>query len=120
MSIPNHVFAQAGQGANEASLESDKATLFYLCGRYNYAARGDVKESLSLYTLGHIFEQSITELVPPSGSCDSALREGTEVVLTTLLFGNKTGVESVTLWHDESEAETGGCDAPIGRRSGDC
>ena len=23
-------------------------------------------------------------------------------------------------WHDESEAETGGCDAPIGRRSGDC
>ncbi|MGH6768058.1 MAG: Eco57I restriction-modification methylase domain-containing protein [Xanthobacteraceae bacterium] len=62
LSIPNHVFAQAGQGANEASLESDTATLFYLCGRYNYAARGDVKESLSLYTLGHIFEQSITEL----------------------------------------------------------
>lgn len=60
--IPNHVFAKAGQGANEASLESDRTTLFYLCGRYNYAARGDVKESLSLYTLGHIFEQSITEL----------------------------------------------------------
>ena len=37
-------------------------TLFYLCGSYNYAGRGDVKESLSLYTLGHIFEQSITEL----------------------------------------------------------
>ena len=35
---------------------------FYLCARYNYAARGDVKESLSLYILGHIFEQSITEL----------------------------------------------------------
>jgi hypothetical protein len=62
LSIPNHVFAKAGQGANEASLESDRDTLFYLCGRYNYAARGDVKESLSLYTLGHIFEQSITEL----------------------------------------------------------
>jgi hypothetical protein len=62
LSIPNHVFAKAGQGANEASLESDQDTLFYLCGRYNYAARGDVKESLSLYTLGHIFEQSITEL----------------------------------------------------------
>ena len=62
LSIPNHVFAKAGQGANEASLESDPTTLFYLCGRYNYAARGDVKESLSLYTLGHIFEQSITEL----------------------------------------------------------
>ena len=62
LSIPNHVFAKAGQGANEASLESDPDTLFYLCARYNYAARGDVKESLSLYILGHIFEQSITEL----------------------------------------------------------
>jgi len=62
LSIPNHVFAKAGQGDNEASLESDPAALFYLCARYNYAARGDVKESLSLYTLGHIFEQSITEL----------------------------------------------------------
>lgn len=62
LSIPNHVFVKAGQGANEASLESDPTTLFYLCARYNYAARGDVKESLSLYTLGHIFEQSIIEL----------------------------------------------------------
>jgi hypothetical protein len=62
LSIPNHVFAGAGQGANEASLGSDTATLFYLCGHYNFAARGDVKESISLYTLGHIFEQSITEL----------------------------------------------------------
>ena len=62
LSIPNNVFAKAGQGANEASLESDSNTLFYLCARYNYAARGDVKESLSLYILGHIFEQSITEL----------------------------------------------------------
>ena len=62
LSIPNHVFAKAGQGTNEASLESDTNTLVYLGARYNYAARGDVKESLSLYTLGHIFEQSITEL----------------------------------------------------------
>ncbi len=62
LSIPNHVFAKAGQGTNEASLESDQKTLLYLCGRYNYAARGNVTESLSLYILGHIFEQSITEL----------------------------------------------------------
>jgi hypothetical protein len=62
LNIPNHVFAKAGQGANEASLESDTNTLVYLGARYNYAARGDVKESISLYTLGHIFEQSITEL----------------------------------------------------------
>ena len=62
LNIPNHIFAKVGQGANEASLESDTATLFYLCARYNYAARGDARESVSLYTLGHIFEQSITEL----------------------------------------------------------
>jgi hypothetical protein len=62
LSIPNHVFAAAGQGQNEASLESDNNTLLYLSARYNYAARGDAKESLSLYTLGRIFEQSITEL----------------------------------------------------------
>lgn len=62
LSIPNHVFAEAGQGANSTSLESDPKTLFYLCAAYNYAGRGDVKQSVSLYTLGHIFEQSITEL----------------------------------------------------------
>jgi hypothetical protein len=71
LSIPNHVFAKAGQGANDASLESDRTTLFYLCARYNYAARGDVKESLSLYTLGHIFEQSITELEYREGELEN-------------------------------------------------
>jgi hypothetical protein len=71
LSIPNHVFVKAGQGANEASLESDTTTLFYLCARYNYAARGDVKESLSLYTLGHIFEQSITELEYREGELEN-------------------------------------------------
>ncbi len=69
--IPNHVFVKAEQGANEASLERDPRTLFYLCGRYNYAARGDVKESLSLYTLGHIFEQSITELEYREGELEN-------------------------------------------------
>ena len=62
LSIPNHIFAAHGQGLNEASLAKDKETLLYLSARYNYAAKGDAKESLSLYTLGRIFEQSITEL----------------------------------------------------------
>lgn len=62
LAIPNHVFAAVGQGHNEASLERDRNTVLYLCARYNYAARGDARESLSLYTLGRIFEQSITEL----------------------------------------------------------
>jgi hypothetical protein len=61
--IPNDFFAAPKQGAgSEAALESDDSTLLYLCARYNYAARGNAKESLSLYTLGRIFEQSITEL----------------------------------------------------------
>ena len=67
------------QGQNEASLYSYKQTLLYLCASYNYATgwtpnfskppvkEGDAKErdpakSLGLYTLGRIFEQSITEL----------------------------------------------------------
>ena len=44
LAIPNHVFAAAKQGAGEAALEGDKDTLLYLCARYNYASRGNVKE----------------------------------------------------------------------------
>ena len=62
LTIPNHVFAAAGQGKGDAALEGDKATLYYLSARYNYASEGEAKDSLSLYTLGRIFEQSITEL----------------------------------------------------------
>ena len=62
LTIPNDVFAAPGQGASEASLERNRDTLLYICARYNYAARGEARESLSLYTLGRIFEQSITEL----------------------------------------------------------
>lgn len=62
LSLPNHVFAATGQGVNDASLERHTDTLLYLCARYNFASRGDARESLSLYTLGRIFEQSITEL----------------------------------------------------------
>ncbi len=71
--VPNSVFCQHLQGSNEASLHSYKETLLYLCAAYNYAsdlgrndaARAfdhDPAKSLGLYTLGRIFEQSITEL----------------------------------------------------------
>lgn len=68
--LPNHVFAARGQGSNDSSLEADQTTLFYLSGRYNYASRGDAKESLTLYTLGRIFEQSITELEYRAGELE--------------------------------------------------
>jgi len=73
--VPNYIFCQPGQGQNEGSLYSYKQTLLYLCAAYNYAsesvhAHGDkgygvIREpskSLGLYSLGRIFEQSITEL----------------------------------------------------------
>lgn len=68
LTIPNHVFAAAGQGVNDTSLERDRTTVLYLCARYNYAARGDARESLSLYTLGRIFEQSISWNTRPARS----------------------------------------------------
>ena len=72
--IPNIAFCEQGQGQNEDSLYQNKQTLLYLSAAYNYAAgwadglgRGhdggaDPTRSLGLYTLGRIFEQSITEL----------------------------------------------------------
>lgn len=70
--VPNSVFCQHMQGANEASLNTHKETLLYLCASYNYASDlgvdeapdmdGDPNKRLGLYTLGRIFEQSITEL----------------------------------------------------------
>ena len=79
LKVPNSIFCQPMQGQNQASLYSYKQTLLYLCASYNYAsgwsqnlskppvAQGDAQErdpakSLGLYTLGRIFEQSITEL----------------------------------------------------------
>jgi hypothetical protein len=71
--VPNAVFCQHLQGSNEATLYTYKETLLYLCASYNYAsdlgrAEGvrsfdrDPRKTLGLYTLGRIFEQSITEL----------------------------------------------------------
>lgn len=71
--VPNTVFCQHLQGSNEATLYTYKETLLYLCASYNYAsdlgrAEGvrsfdrDPRKTLGLYTLGRIFEQSITEL----------------------------------------------------------
>ena len=53
LSIPNHIFAATGQGANEASLDKDKNTLLFLSARYNYAAKGDAKKPESLHAGPH-------------------------------------------------------------------
>lgn len=73
LELPNDVFCVQGQGNNQAGLYQNKLTMLYLSAAYNYAtgfADGMTKpdkiaqdaEQLGLYTLGRIFEQSITEL----------------------------------------------------------
>jgi hypothetical protein len=65
LQIPNRIFCEPNQAQNDASLLASPLTVLYLCGTYNYAAslgEGSEREALGLYTLGHIFEQSITEL----------------------------------------------------------
>lgn len=60
--LPNRLFVHRGQARNEATLAQHKDTLLYLAATYNFASEGDAKNSIGLYTLGHIFEQSIVEL----------------------------------------------------------
>ncbi len=68
LEVSNALFCEHLQGQNEASIEAHKQTVLYLCAAYNYAAdlgeggARDGQRSLGLYTLGRIFEQSITEL----------------------------------------------------------
>ncbi len=62
LQLPNHLFVERGQGQNEAKIAEHKRTLLYLSATYNFAKEGDAKNSIGLYTLGHIFEQSIVEL----------------------------------------------------------
>lgn len=62
LELPNHLFCVRGQARNEATVAAEKNTLLYLSTTYNFAADGDTKNSLGLYTLGHIFEQSLIDL----------------------------------------------------------
>lgn len=62
LQLPNRLFVRFGQATNEASAAEHKDTLYYLASSYNFAREGDSKNSIGLYTLGHIFEQSIVEL----------------------------------------------------------
>jgi Eco57I restriction-modification methylase len=62
LNLPNHIFVRRGQAQNDAKLAEHKQTLLYLAATYNFAKEGDAKNSIGLYTLGHIFEQSIVEL----------------------------------------------------------
>ncbi len=60
--IPNEAFCAKLQGENDETLAAHKLTLLYFAGSYNFGAAGREGQAITLYTLGRIFEQSITEL----------------------------------------------------------
>ena len=63
LKIPNRVFCSAGQGASPEAIAEIKNSLLYLSATYNFGAEGSAREkTITLYALGRIFEQSITEL----------------------------------------------------------
>ena len=61
--IPTRVFCGMGQGKSEESLRSNSGTLLYFAAIYNLGVdEGGKDRAIGLYTLGRIFEQSITDL----------------------------------------------------------
>lgn len=61
--IPSFVFCKKNQGTNEESIFSEVNTALYFSAKYNFGVTEKTHEkSISLITLGRIFEQSITEL----------------------------------------------------------
>ena len=62
LTIPNEAFCTALQGENDESLKAHPLTLLYFAGTYNFGTAGKAGQAITLYTLGRIFEQSITEL----------------------------------------------------------
>lgn len=60
--IPNEAFCTNLQGETDHTLKAHPLTLLYFAGTYNFGAAGRDGQAITLYTLGRIFEQSITEL----------------------------------------------------------
>ncbi|MFZ1570383.1 MAG: DNA methyltransferase [Thiolinea sp.] len=62
LNVPNKVFFTPFQGANDAALIKHKHTLLYFAANYNFGIEEGGERAIGLYTLGRIFEQSITDL----------------------------------------------------------
>jgi hypothetical protein len=62
LTLPNWIFVRRDQARNDATKDQHKDTLYYLSATYDYAREANSRNSIGLYTLGHIFEQSIVEL----------------------------------------------------------
>lgn len=62
LNIPNKLFFAPMQGANNQALVSHPLTLLYFSANYNFGIEDSGDRAIGLYTLGRIFEQSITDL----------------------------------------------------------
>ena len=60
--VPNKLFFRDFQGATPESLFKHKKTLLYFAASYNFGIEDGGDRAIGLYTLGRIFEQSITDL----------------------------------------------------------
>lgn len=93
LNVPTILFCTEHQGAGEKSLFSHKETLLYLSSKYNFGAKGNTQErSIGLYTLGRIFEQSITDLEYMEAKADG------RVSITELSKRKRNGVYYTPEW----------------------
>ena len=60
--IPNEAFCAKLQGESDSTLGAHRLTLLYFAGSYNFGTVKRDGKVITLFTLGRIFEQSITEL----------------------------------------------------------
>jgi Eco57I restriction-modification methylase len=90
--LPNRLFVRRGQAQNDAKAAEHKDTLYFLAATYNFAREGDAKKSIGLYTLGHIFEQSIVELEALEARAEDRLS------LTELTKRKRDGVYYTPEW----------------------
>ncbi|GBC59372.1 hypothetical protein DENIS_0311 [Desulfonema ishimotonii] len=104
LTIPTILFCAEHQGTNEETLFSEPKTLLYLSAKYNFGTKAATEErSIGLYTLGRIFEQSITDLEFMEARADG------RVSLTELSKRKRDGVYYTPEWvTDYIVAETVG------------
>ena len=78
LTIPNRVFCSEGQGGSPEAIAEIKNSLLYFSATYNFGASGSGKSTISLYALGRIFEQSITELEYMEAEAEAAEQAETD------------------------------------------
>lgn len=93
LNIPTRLFCQENQGANTETLLGPKDTLLYLSANYYFGTRpASGERGIGLYTLGRVFEQSITDLEYMEAKADG------RVSLTELSKRKRDGVYYTPEW----------------------